>query len=454
MSPLWVGAGAAVAASADVRRRFTWVDRYDQEYRAYAEGPDGTVLVPRALLPWGKAEDRTSVGLPAKFARANISLREDQAELVARAKAFLDGPSRGGIVEASTGKGKTYMAMELIRHVGRKALVVVPKGDLIRGTDQRPQWWEHLRDVLGVPEERIGVWRGDRVDIVGKDVVVGVLKSMSMVNRYPAEFYAQFGLLIVDECHSAAADLFSHVMFNFPARWRVGLSATPDRKDGRGELLDAHFGLERAVLRGVPMSPKVLRYMVRMPALRKVPHSGTRNGHVLKLLARSFKRNRLIAHLAGECHRRGRNVVVFSHSVQHLEAIAQLLGSEKVKGVDVGFYVGSREDDKGKMRKVAAAKLEVDAHRPIVMASYGAAKEGTNCPWWDACILASPRADVRQPVGRVLRPREGKKQPAVFDLVDVDSHLFGRWAHARHEYYVGDECGAEIIEMDAPEGME
>jgi superfamily II DNA or RNA helicase len=128
-----------------------------------------------------------------------------------------------------------------------------------------------------------------------------------------------------------------------------------------------------------------------------------------------------------------------------------MLRLEGISSQDVGFYVGAREGDDGKTRAVPKAAQEAASRKPVVLASYGLANQGTNCPWWDACILATPRGDARQPIGRVLREHPGKKQPAVIDLVDVDSDVFLGWASARNRYYRSLECGAEVHDMQVPE---
>jgi superfamily II DNA or RNA helicase len=231
----------------------------------------------------------------------------------------------------------------------------------------------------------------------------------------------------------------------------MGLSATPKRRDGRDRLVEAHIGPVEVRLELLPMRPKVLRYCLEQPILKKIPHSNTRNGHVLKVVHRSALRNRLIVHLIGSCYRKGRSVVVFGNSIDHLENLAAMARVEGVKSTDVGFYVGARDaDGEGRRRRVTPGELERASKRPVVMASYGMTREGTNCPWWDACILASPRADVRQAVGRILRSREGKRTPVVVDIADVDSEVFLKWTEARDRWYRGSECGAEVVAMEVP----
>lgn len=446
---MYVGAGAAYRKSRDLVRRFTWTDRFDREYVAYRDEGDGTILLPREVCPLG-TQDRRTLGPPVDFDLDWVARNDEQSDYVNQGVELLDC-GRSFIAQASTGFGKTACCMPWIHHVGRKTLIVVSKSDLIRGSERRPQWFEHIRDMLQVPEERIGVWRGGTVQTAGKDVVIGMLHSMSKVGRYPKDLYQQFGLVVFDEVHRLPADHFSNAAFQFTAKYRIGLSATPHRKDGRDKLIKAHLGDVAVEAKLVPMSPKVLRYHWMMPVLKKIPHGPTTNGHVVKIVSRNLKRNRFIAHLVGVCRQKDRTVVVLSHTVEHLEALAAMVRGEGVKSLHTGFYVGAREGDDGKKRPLTPKQLEEASLKPVVFATYGMLREGTNCPWWDSCILATPKGDARQTVGRILREHPGKKTPAIIDIVDVCSDLFTDWAYGRNSYYSSSEVSAEIVDLDLPE---
>ncbi len=451
--PLFTGAGACYAKTDDLIRRFTWEDRFGREYVAYREEGEH-ILLPREVCPSG--EDRMDDGVRVDF-DLDWTARSKEQELYVEQGAQLLSEGRSFIAEASTGFGKTACAMPWIEHVGRKTLVIVPKSDLMRGSEKRPQWWEHIRDMLLVPEERIGIWRGTTVQTAGKDVVIGMLHSLAKVDRYPKDLYKQFGLVIFDETHRLPADQFANAAFQFTARYRIGLSATVGRKDGRDKLIRAHLGPVEIVAKQVPMSPKVLRYHWQMPVLKKVPHGPTTNGHVIKIITRNLRRNKFLAHLIGVCRKKERNVVVCSHTLEHLETLAQLARGFGVKSLDMGFYVGSRERD-GKMKKVSAAELEKASVKPVVFATYGMVALGTNCPWWDAMILGTPKGDAKQTIGRILREYPDKKTPVVFDVVDICSELFTDWAFGRDGYYKSPELNSqqdvEIIDLEVPDGYE
>ena len=441
--PDFTGAAAVYPYSDELRRLFAWEDRFGGEYWACRREGD-KILLPREACPMGR-EDRRVDGCTIRTNCTFQARDGDQARVVEDStERLLAG--RSHIIQATTGSGKTAMAMQLIANVGRKTLVIVPKTDLIRGTLESPQWWEHIRDMLGIPEERIGIIQQNRCEVVGKDVVIGMLHSLSIPNRYPASIRRQFGLVIIDEVHRVAADEFSNVCFMFPARLRLGLSATPNRKDGRSQLIKAHIGPIGPIIDKVPVRPKVLRYWTdwlvpRNSQGKKIPHSKMKDGHILKILTRNRRRNALLVHLIGACHLKGRNLVVFSHRLEHLSLLRDAAVKAGIPGTDMGSYVGGRKP----------AELERAAKKPIVFATYQMVKEGTNCPWWDACLLATPKSDVEQVVGRILRKAEGKKQPAIIDLVDDDSWVYSDYAEARDKFYKSKRMGADIISLPLPE---
>ncbi len=438
VKPLHTGAASTYVRTLELEKLFTWRDRFGERYPAYrVEGE--TILLPREAVPSGP--DITTKGVPIDLVTTFKPRNEDQRRVVDEAEIRLH-EGRSFIIQASTGFGKTAICAPLIMITGVKTLVVVPKSDLMK------HWKKELEDFL--PGVRIGKIQADVCDTVGKDVVIAMLHSVCKPDRYPADIYRQFGLVIFDEVHRLPAEQFSGAAFHFPARLRLGLSATPTRSDGKERLIQAHIGEVEVVANLIPMKPKVLRYHTewKVPRTggRQIPHSATKNMHVIKILSRNRQRNQLLAHLIGVCREKNRNVVVFSHLTAHLEALADLARDHGVKSEDVGFYVGSL-DGKRQTQK----QLETASVKKVVMATYGMLREGTNCPWWDACILATPLGNAKQPVGRILREHPNKKKPAVIDLVDSDSDLFLRYAEGRNRYYETTEIDAEVIDLELPD---
>jgi superfamily II DNA or RNA helicase len=111
-----------------------------------------------------------------------------------------------------------------------------------------------------------------------------------------------------------------------------------------------------------------------------------------------------------------------------------MLTSKGIAGNEIGYYVGG-------MTKM---ELGLSKVKPLILGTYKMCSTGTDVPAWDSLVMATPRADIKQPVGRVLRALDGKKKPVILDLVDYDS-IFQNFHLSRiRQYY---ELGSEIVKV-------
>lgn len=334
------------------------------------------------------------------------------------------------ICEAPTGYGKTYVGTTLAALLGQKTLIVTPKTDLAE------QWVKTLVELTGVPLHEIGTIKQDKCDVDGKRFVIASLHSLAIEDRYPQEKLAQFGFVIFDEVHRLGADHFAKVAAMLPARLKLGLSAKSKRSDRRDQLFQAHIGPVMVKGGSVPLKPKVimLKTQAGFPEWMKNMQPG-RTMHAIKWLEDNQARNTLVVGFVMAAMRRDRTLVILSDTVSHLDKIKALLGAAGMSGDKIGVYTGSTRKE---LRKSEAAK-------PVILATYRFASEGTDFPDWDTMVLLHPRADAQQAVGRVLREKEGKETPTILDLID-DHHLFRAFSLRRKLYYA--QIGAEIVEKD------
>jgi superfamily II DNA or RNA helicase len=137
-----------------------------------------------------------------------------------------------GVVVLPTGAGKTVLALMAIAQLQARTLVVVPTIDLLQ------QWRAALAERLGAPEEMIGQLGGGRRDL--RPLTVSTYDSASVRTRQLADF----GLLVVDEAHHLPAATYRRIVRHVDAPYRLGLSATPERADGRHLDLAALIGPE------------------------------------------------------------------------------------------------------------------------------------------------------------------------------------------------------------------
>jgi len=143
------------------------------------------------------------------------------------------GKSGGGLLDVEPGKGKTVMALNIISKLKKKTLVVVHKSFLMS------QWMERIEQFL--PGTKVGRIQGDHIDIEGKDIVLGMLQSLSS-KLYESSTWDSFGLCVFDECHHLSAEVFSNIMINIVCNYNLGLSGTMTRKDGLTKVFKYFIG--------------------------------------------------------------------------------------------------------------------------------------------------------------------------------------------------------------------
>lgn len=427
--PLWTGSMACYDYSPDIVRKFTVWSAFEEQVVLY-RAVGSKILVPRAVCPLGQ-QDLRSVGLPVKFDKLNFTPRtERQAKAVAQASELLaDGANF--IFRAPTGDGKTAMSMPIIAGVGRLTLIVVTKVDLIE------RWREDLQKILGLLPNEIGLVRQDTVSIAGKKVVIAMVHTLVKDGRVPSWAKQQIGFVIFDEVHRMGAEEFSKACSMFPAKLRMGLSATPRRRDGKDVVFESHIGPVSVVIDKAALLPKVLRLITGWNCPRnkvgdKVPHAAGKDMHIKKALARSAVRNQRLCAAICKIYNAGRQQVVFIDLVDHAKTLEIALHGLGVNPGDIGMYMGS----------LTAAQEAAAKKKRIIFATWGKMGEGTSVDTIDTIVLAGPRSDVEQPIGRALRIMDGKKQVIVVDLVDDDSPVFKGYARRRFEWY--QKIGAEV----------
>lgn len=436
--PLAYGAMAAYPCTEKLKQQFTVESRFGDVLHLYEVSPDGkTIFLPRACCPIGPNDKRVD-GHPIKIKSKITPKNEEQADVIDRGTALLEA-GESFVLQAGTGKGKTVMSIEMICRTGLFTLIVATKDDLVK------QWVERLLQFTDLEPKDIGMIKQDVCDVYGKRVVVASIKSLSIKDRYPASIRTMFGMVVFDEVHRLGAETFSRVARLFPARLRLGLSATPDRVDGKEVIFYSHIGPVRIKIVGTPMQPKVFRYKTgwlcprqknrSTGEIRRVPHSPGKCGHILKALGPDPTRNHLIVSVTVSAYKRGRRTVIFSNTIDHHERLESLLVKAGIPRSDIGHYYGT----------MSGKALDHAGSRKIILATPGKMGEGTDLPWLDTCVLASPLSNIEQIVGRVLREYPDKKMPVVFDLVDDDSPVFAGYARKRQVYY--DRIKATVVEM-------
>lgn len=402
--------------------------QFGQSFRVYHETRD-TFCVPRhyyyvSKMPsWSGGEP---VACPLLSFQGRLKSETRQHEAVeACAKAFCE--RGGGILSLPTGFGKTTVALYVACQLGLKTLVIAHKEFLI------DQWIERIRQF--VPTARIGRVQQDTCDTTDKDIVVAMMQSVCSKDYGRA--FDDFGLLVIDEVHHISAPTFSRCMYRACCPYVLGLSATPERKDGLTRVIEwfvgpVFFRIERKEQQHVRIS--VVKYTSDAYAR---PPPQTRNGtlnlpELISQVCMDRVRNNAVLGAIEKCVAQGRKTIVLSDRRNHC---MDLLADLQARGIDAALYIGGMKQDARKDSEKSA----------VIVATYSQANEGLDIPSLNALVMATPKSDVIQAVGRILREASGRDSshsPLVIDFLDDYGVFYAQFAK-RRKYYAS--AGFDVL---------
>lgn len=350
------------------------------------------------------------------------TLRDVQEEAISTAINKIKSDSLGGIIRLTPGAGKTVLSCALMARLQVPTLVVVHKEFLVR------QWQERIEQFL--PGAKVGRVQQDECAYQGKHIAIGMVHTLA-ARDYPREFLEWPGLIVVDEVHRIGAATWAPVPARFKARWRIGLSATPKRKDGADNVFLYQIGEVLFASNEQRMRPKIRRVPTDFHLVKTERFNPNLVPKSLKMtfLCESAARNRLIIERLIMALEAGRKVIVLSERLKHLRFLESELRRVwpigKGPTPTTGFYVGGQSEE----------ALDVAAEANCIFATSQFAAEGLDIPALDTLFLTTPMSDVEQAVGRILRPFEGKKEPIVVDFRDDKVNQFKRNGASRDKLY-------------------
>ena len=369
---------------------------------------DGTVAVPRF---WG----RDNFGRPkAEFGHVEKAARlvfngELKSEL--QKDAFIKTRKQlvsygGGVLSLFTGCGKTVVSLCVACSMGTKTLVVVHKQFLM------DQWEERIRTF--VPLARVGRLQQDVEDVDNCDIVVGMLQSIA-TREYDEDLFHGFGMVIFDEVHVVPAPVFSRALLKLCAPYVLGLSATPERKDGLTRVINWFVGptFFKHALSG---ENRVTVRVVNFKMNRALP---TNTVAAATIICNVHDRNALIVDQIASLVTAGHKVLLLSDRRAHCENLN--LSLKKIK-VDAALYLGGMKN----------SDLKRSEEARVLLGTYALAREGLDIPSLDALVLATPRSDVTQACGRILHGRT-ELLPVIVDI--VDQWFIGKAQHKKRLVY-------------------
>ena len=326
----------------------------------------------------------------------------------------------GGLLELECGGGKTVCGLNIVSLLKKKTLIIVQKEFLVN------QWIERILQFL--PTARVGRIQASVVDVDDKDIVIGMLQSLSM-KEYPENLFRSFGLTIIDEVHHISSEVFSRALYKAVTPYVIGLSATMERKDGTTYVFKMFLG--DIVYKNVnketrDVEVRAIQYysddadfnsvktdykgnVVYSALISKICIFTPRNEFILNILINLLKENPSQQIM---CLAHNRNVLEYFHNAITERNIASC-----------GYYVGGMKQD----------QLKKTEDKQIVIATYSMASEALDIKTLTTLIMITPKTDVTQSIGRILREKH-LFAPLVIDIVDIHRPLVNQF-NKRKTYY-------------------
>ena len=353
----------------------------------------------------------------------NGSMREEQMPVL---DAYLDSANKigGGLISLKCGGGKTVISLYLLSVLKKKTIVVVHKDFLMT------QWRDRIAQFL--PDARIGKVQQDTVDIENKDVVLAMVQSLSQ-KEYPEGTFKSFGLAIFDECHHLGAEIFSRSMSKVSSKYMLGLSATPNRKDGLRKVFEWYIGpmvYSTKIENTDYIETRIYEYYSDDPVYSKeeVLYNGKQCfPRMINNVCNHEPRKLFIYNLVETEYKIGRKILILCDRRDFLVWMLTNF-NHKYKG-SAGLYVGGMKP----------SELRDSQEKDIILGTFSMASEGMDIPKLNTIVFASPKSDVVQSVGRILRekPEMRKYHPLVIDIKEVHPNLsmFEKQCEKRIKYY-------------------
>jgi superfamily II DNA or RNA helicase len=341
-----------------------------------------------------------------KFWTFKGSIRPIQIPVV---NSFLLPEPHDGIISLQTGGGKTVCGLYIAAQLKLPTIV------LVHNTFLRDQWEERIRAFL--PNARIGRVQGDCIEIDDKDVIVAMLQSVALKD-HNASTFAKIGLVIVDECHHIASEAFSQAIPKLCSKYMLGLSATPERKDRLMHVINWFLGPMLYKSDNTEKSDTDVRveYFEFAPEDRAFNEIIYNDAGVMfttlmiNKLVEYAPRNEFLVEILKDIYpEQGRQILVLSDRVAHTEQILEIL-PEPLKS---DACVLSRKTK-------PEQRTEWCNSKKIIIATYAMCKEGFDVATLNTLLIATPRPDVDQIVGRILRQEKSVRtiHPLILDVVD------------------------------------
>jgi superfamily II DNA or RNA helicase len=342
-----------------------------------------------------------------------------------------------GVLVAPPGAGKTVMGCAVIAERKVSTLILVHRSQIF------DQWKAQIEKFLGIPAKEIGTLSGTKKKITGR-VDLAMLQSLKNFEEF-SEIAQMYSQIIIDECHHIPASSFEGVLKQLPARYVLGLTATPYRKDGLEKILFQQCGPIRHEIKSADGGVLSKSVKIFETGFRTPDDVGPRPPyHVLiHLLTNDPGRNSKIAKLAVDSILDKRFPLLISDRKEHLDVLAKLIDTEfSATGTGETLEIVRLDGDlTGKQRRAAIEQIHTiraEGKALLLMATASLIGEGFDLPALDTLLLATPlsfEGRMVQYAGRLHRLVEGKTEVRIIDFVDSFSAMLLKMYRNRVKAY-------------------
>ncbi|HEX5055766.1 MAG TPA: DEAD/DEAH box helicase family protein [Gammaproteobacteria bacterium] len=361
---------------------------------------------------------------------------EFQGTLNHKQKQALDALSKydTGVLAATTGFGKTVVALNMIARRKASTLILVHRRQLLE------QWMAQLPVFLDIDPKQIGQIGGGRRDPTGI-IDVAIIQSLYQRNVVD-ECVANYGHIIVDECHHLSAYSFEAVIKQCKAKYILGLTATATRKDGHHPIIFMQCGPIRFQVDAKQQAserpfnhhviPRFTSFRIPCEFLRNQKKTGIQD--VYKSMIQDNARNDLILSDVMSALKRGRSPIVLTERKEHVLLLSEKIGKfcKTVIVLHGGMGARKRKEELNKLLSIS------DKEERIIIATGRYLGEGFDDPRLDTLFLTMPiswKGTLAQYAGRLHRTHDNKTEVIIYDYVDVEVPMLIKMANKRRTGY-------------------
>jgi superfamily II DNA or RNA helicase len=331
---------------------------------------------------------------------------------------------KNGILQLAPGVGKTIISIHTIAERKKKTIILVHRDGLAK------QWRKRLLTFTNLKDDDISrISTPTVVEDLQKPIIIATTQTFLSLLKNHRELFlkeldkANIGMLVADEVHtSIGAPTFSECSIHLPCEYTYGLSATPYRYDGNGDIIEFHLGdifsdddIEGTM--GAKVTVFLLDYQIDTPRRSTYVRWGGKfqRSRYLNLMKKSkpFREamRGLLKKLKDE-----RNLLCIAERIKLIDELYNETGSES------------------KAKFCGKASLDTLEYK-LTFATPGKCRDGIDAPWKDAVIMTSPISNIEQLAGRILRIDPGKKTPIIVDMIDYGCNEMSRTFWSRRKFY-------------------